>query len=1094
MKNKIFKLAKGDFLTDDPEVILGASRIIFRVGEGDVYEGCLTLKDSHGGPLRGLVYTSLMRLKLKTQGFDSVSPEIAFSFDARGLKPGRSVTGQITVVTNGGEYSLPVTAIIEKPYVMSSIGKIQNLDTFACLAYKNFTEAHEIFKGREMRRIIRYEAPFVQALYEKMRTWSLSELALEEFLVATKKKERLNITLSDDNKVYDSVPETGTDEVILFKNDWGSLSVSVSAEGDFIVPEKTSYGREDFCGNTLRIGYRIDETKLHAGKNFGRIRVRTFYEEKTLSLCVKNGGKRGGHPVEKTMAELSLGRIRVEAGEITEIEFYEKAERQLKELKARVPEKRMTELYLAELYLYEGKRFDAAEIVDHLIWRREELKREPLLGLYQSYLRYKLDGEDRQREKLIGILKKHLKKDPQNETVSLCLLEVDPAYDDTEKRAAFLKALGDGGAHSVKFLFEAWRMYEENPELLKVLGPFEKRVLRFAVHYHLGGPFFLAQAVYLGSRKTTYDPGLTRTLKALFDLAEPGLKGEILPVITSQFIKGNVISPWAHAFYSASIENGHMITRLYEFFMMTLPDNAIDEKLPREVYIYFSYGDALPESKKALLYASVLRFLPMGDPMRENYKDRIRHFAEEQLRQRRISEALRVIYRNVLPEVELNMTELKALRDICHVYEVSTNMPGMKYILVLDKDGEITEKVPVKAGGRSQVVLRDPESRIVWEGMNGWHYADSFAYDMVRMFYETAFIDRVRVVEREEKEDEKVLSLTRQDILKGGFEAFSTRALFVFFEDEKIFADNREDTFLLSLAAYLYQSGVRSDKLVAYLGKWYTGPTEDMVRIWKDAKERGFDSRTLAEKIITQMLFSGQLVAEEAIFEDYYNGETLVAIKRAYLVKKGAEYLTRDAVTTEGYFDILKKEIEGRQPLPMVCRLAYLKHASSGQMAEEGLRDIFKDAILEGIQMPFFMDCPAEWLREMGISDKVILLYQGETGEEVSVYTAVTGEDDEPETFEREVLSPMWMNQYVGAFTVYAGEKLTWYFEEGDHKTQIRSLIKRQGSGCGRYSALSRILAADREERDHLVMDYYTEERLAEHFFGDEMVEEVWNR
>ena len=42
------------------------------------------------------------------------------------------------VVCSGGEYELSVTAIIEKPYVMTSYGKVQSTDDFRKLAIKDF--------------------------------------------------------------------------------------------------------------------------------------------------------------------------------------------------------------------------------------------------------------------------------------------------------------------------------------------------------------------------------------------------------------------------------------------------------------------------------------------------------------------------------------------------------------------------------------------------------------------------------------------------------------------------------------------------------------------------------------------------------------------------------------------------------------------------------------------------------------------------------------------------------------------------------------------------------------------------------------------
>mgnify|MGYP000264308500 CR=1 FL=1 len=54
------------------------------------------------------------------------------------LRPGHVEEGKFTVVCTGGEFELAFTAIIEKPYVMTTYGKVQSTDDFRKLAIKDF--------------------------------------------------------------------------------------------------------------------------------------------------------------------------------------------------------------------------------------------------------------------------------------------------------------------------------------------------------------------------------------------------------------------------------------------------------------------------------------------------------------------------------------------------------------------------------------------------------------------------------------------------------------------------------------------------------------------------------------------------------------------------------------------------------------------------------------------------------------------------------------------------------------------------------------------------------------------------------------------
>ena len=62
------------------------------------------------------------------------------------LLPGMLNQGNFTIVCNGGEFEVNFTAIIEKPSVETSCGRVQNIRDFKRLAMENFIEAHRLFQ------------------------------------------------------------------------------------------------------------------------------------------------------------------------------------------------------------------------------------------------------------------------------------------------------------------------------------------------------------------------------------------------------------------------------------------------------------------------------------------------------------------------------------------------------------------------------------------------------------------------------------------------------------------------------------------------------------------------------------------------------------------------------------------------------------------------------------------------------------------------------------------------------------------------------------------------------------------------------------
>ena len=108
---------------------------------------------------------------------------------------------------------------------------------------------------------------------------------------------------------------------------------------------------------------------------------------------------------------------------------------------------------------------------------------------------------------------------------------------------------------------------------------------------------------------------------------------------------------------------------------------------------------------------------------------------------RHITEPLRILYKRFCTEEEMTSEHMEAMRDICHAYMVSTKVPNMKCVLVIESDGSVKQKVPYNEDEGAIIYLYDKESRIVWESIEGRHYTDSIPYETKRLFYEPRFLE-----------------------------------------------------------------------------------------------------------------------------------------------------------------------------------------------------------------------------------------------------------------------------------------------------------------------------------------------------------------
>ena len=74
--------------------------------------------------------------------------------------------------------------------------------------------------------------------------------------------------------------------IIIKKNGWGFLRLDLSSDSRFIRLDKKVVTTDEFVGNQFVLEYIIDTNFLHAGKNFGRIKIGTCYQSLYLDVQV----------------------------------------------------------------------------------------------------------------------------------------------------------------------------------------------------------------------------------------------------------------------------------------------------------------------------------------------------------------------------------------------------------------------------------------------------------------------------------------------------------------------------------------------------------------------------------------------------------------------------------------------------------------------------------------------------------------------------------------------------------------------------------------------------------------------------------------
>ncbi len=1093
MKNKIKGFAKGNFQMERPEIRFSDAHILITAGEGELYQGSFQIKNEKDGDIRGLVYPSSFRVRFTNQGFEGNPVELKFVYDTTGMRPGQVENGKFTVVCNGGEYELRFTAIIEKPYIVSKYGKIQTIQDLKKLAMEDFVEANRIFRMRQFGEILRYEDDRIRNLYTNIRKWALDERALEEFLVGIKQKEKIFLTLSEDRRTYENLLDDRKDTIEVQKNTWGYGEIHIWSDAEFIQIEKALVTTDDFLGNQYELPYEIVVDKLHTGKNYGVIYLDTPYETLGVEVRIFQQGKKDAKfGMTGMMAGQGLKHYLAYLGGKTDKETWgREAVECVTKLRDANPDDIYYQFLLCHVYLMTEQEEEARWLMEQTTCSRQTLGKKPELLGYYLFLQALLRKEPGYTAKVVEELTKLFMKNLYSWPLLCMVVNLDHKYRDYSERIRVYERQFSNGANHVLMYAEAYQCYRDNVLLLRKFGAFEIQIMDFASKY---GILTRELALYFADlviQQRRYDKRFLRILKRAYKVYE---EPAILQAICNQLITGNHRDKESFRWYEKAVEEELKIAQLYEYYMLAVDEEYLKKPFPQIVYLYFLHGNSLGYQKKALLYANLLTHEPDDSPLVKQYIEEIHDFTWEQLLLRHISKALRILYKRFIKENEMKPEHYEALHDICYAYRIQTDRKDMKYVLVIEKDGSVVQRVPHKDGG-AVVYLYDKEARIIWESREGVHYTDSIPYDTIRLFYETSFMSLCRKY-RAEKEavlEERVrLEVSFENLKKYGLSLFSEQEVFLYCSRYLREEEEPEDDFVTYLCFELLKRGMYDKVLIAYLCRNYCGATADMKQVWNLAREYGLRAHELAERILTQMLYTEDMFGEDRIFQEYCKGKAYFRLKQAYFAFVSREYVVSDRQSDRCFFELMLQDAADKEYLADICKVAALKYYAGQTMSpevEELLFAFFQECCGKGLIFPFYMQYPMGWLRQVQLHDKILVTYRSTKRENrVRLQYRIGQNQAEGLGMKSEVLLPMYENLYVKTFVIYEDECLKYQFveeaKEGlieDEKRTV-SIQKAQGAG-GIYGRINEILALEEQLQQEAMAKICREQEAAMQLF-----------
>ncbi|MGN0335393.1 MAG: DUF5717 family protein [Lachnospiraceae bacterium] len=107
MKEKIERLARGEFENSKPKLVLPAKPVCWSMKANEQFTGNLKFGSENSVRVRGYLLSSDGNLKFQNQKFYGKDVKIEFVYSSKHLSPGDVKKGKIILITNAGEFTVP---------------------------------------------------------------------------------------------------------------------------------------------------------------------------------------------------------------------------------------------------------------------------------------------------------------------------------------------------------------------------------------------------------------------------------------------------------------------------------------------------------------------------------------------------------------------------------------------------------------------------------------------------------------------------------------------------------------------------------------------------------------------------------------------------------------------------------------------------------------------------------------------------------------------------------------------------------------------------------------------------------------------------
>lgn len=732
MREKVMSLAQGKFTYQGAEIVCSIDCLKMDVAEGGEATSVFQVSNSEKTKIKGFGAVDDFNFEFLPV-FDGKENEITVKVYAANKKAGDVLKGDIHIITDCGEFTLPYEIRVVGRYLSGNEGEITSYEEFLNLAKKNFDEAVTIFYHDKFKSI--YLENFDEKrLYQNLTLKNPKKQALEEFLVARGDKEVTRFGVDKEELVFDVMEEDIAGKIKVKMHGWGMVGIKVVSENSLISVDKSFLYEKDFEENQTEIDFRIRAAEVEPGIHYGKIILENVYQKIEIPVCIH--GVNGQEERKKQRAKEAV------VAEITHLHIKYMLNSSLREswlrllrekrdeiLKIEEGSERLLDGYMAFLEKDEKEMTIFANSVEGMNAPTVGEKTDKVLRyLMAMYVKCRGMNSEEQRKELCEKILEYYANGYRSWYL-LVMLERLGYYE--SNAASFIEELDrlwEEGAFSPYLHMYRMLLILQEPELLKKLDSPTISALRFGLKHDLITEEIVIAVSFLATRQRHFSAALMALLEECYEMFR---NNDTLQSICTLLIRSEKLECRYFKWFRLGVEKRLRITELFEYYMYTLEKDQYDEVLP-EVVSYFQYENHLRDSVKVSFYASIVRNQEKHPEAYQIYSNTIREFTLKQLYDHRISPELAVLYEKFIGVENCKDRIAKELPYILFTHRIHCANPNMERVVVAHDEG-FGELAYNLINGEANINIVTPNYKLYFVDKNGFYHSGTVSYEMKKV-------------------------------------------------------------------------------------------------------------------------------------------------------------------------------------------------------------------------------------------------------------------------------------------------------------------------------------------------------------------------